>query len=282
MADLDQALLRRACDRAAAGYDAADFFCAEVRERLLESLDLMALQPQSILDLGCGTGAAAVELKRRYTDALVVGLDWSANMLQQARRKSTDPLVCADSHRLPLLSDSVDMVVSSLMLPGCADPQLVFTEACRVLRNPGLLLFTTLGPDSLLQLRRAWAEVDAYPHVHEFADMHNIGDALVRAGFRDPVVNTEMITINYARLDRLVEDLRAIAATNLSAARRRGLTSPRLWAQLVARLDAARGASGKLPIQVEVVTGQAWVGDPGIGVPMEGGEARFPVSRLRY
>ncbi len=279
---LDQLLLRRACDRVAANYDAADFFCAEIRDRLLDCLSFMALQPQRILDLGSGTGAAGVELRARYPDALVIGLDWSENMLRQALAKQAALPVCADSHRLPFATGSMDMVFSNLMLPGCADPQTVFTEAHRVLRNPGLLLFTTLGPDSLLELRRAWAAVEPFPHVHNFADMHNVGDALVRAGFRDPVMDTEIVTINYGGLERLVADLRALAATNLSSLRRRGLTPPAVWQQFAAQLEGVRNAAGKLPIQLEVVTGQAWVGDPSIGVPMEDGEARFPLSRLKY
>jgi malonyl-CoA O-methyltransferase len=282
MHTLDRLLLRRACDRIAATYDAADFFCAEVRQRLLECLGYMALKPERILDLGSGTGAAGVELARLYPAALIIGLDWSEAMLRQASGKQSAAPLCADGHRLPLATGSIDIVVSNLLLPGAADPQQIFTEVHRVLRNPGLFLFTTLGPDSLAELRQAWAAIDSYPHVHEFADMHNVGDALVRAGFSDPVMDTETITINYGGLDRLVADLRAVAATNISSARRRGLTPPLLWQQFAATLEAGRTAAGKLPARLEVVTGQAWVAAPGIGVPMEDGEARFPVSRLRY
>jgi len=282
MHTLDQSLLRRACDRIAPAYDAADFLCAEVRDRLLDCLGYMAVKPDHVLDLGCGTGSAVSQLSRYYPDALIVGLDWSESMLRQASEKNPVAAVCADGHRLPLAAGTVDMVVSNLMLPGAADPQVIFAEVHRVLRNPGLFLFTTLGPDSLAELRRAWAGIDSYQHVHEFADMHNVGDALVRAGFSDPVLDKETITINYGDLDRLVADLRAVAATNVSTARRRGLTPPRLWQQFAAALEAARTGAGKLPVQLEVVTGQAWVGAPGIGVPMEDGEAHFPVSRLRY
>jgi malonyl-CoA O-methyltransferase len=282
MSALDQLLLRRTSDRIAGHYDAVDFFCADVRSRLLDCLGFMALEPNRILDLGCGTGAATGELHTRYPDALIIGLDWSENMLQQLAGTTSALPICADSHRLPLATGSMDMVISNLMLPGCADPRTVFMEAHRVLRNPGLLLFTTLGPDSLLELRRAWAAIDTSPHVHEFADMHNVGDALVRAGFRDPVMDTEIVTVNYGTLDRLVADLRAIGATNVSSLRRRGLTPPALWRQFEVQMEATRNAVGKLPVRVEVVTGQAWVGDPGIGVPMEDGEARFPLSRLKY
>jgi malonyl-CoA O-methyltransferase len=117
--------------------------------------------------------------------------------------------------------------------------------------------------------------------VHLFADMHNTGDELVRAGFHDPVMDTETITINYASLDRLIADLRAVAATNCSAGRRRGLTPPGLWRRFAVELEQTRTSAGKLPTRAEVETGQAWSGAPGIGVPMENGEARFPLSRLK-
>jgi malonyl-CoA O-methyltransferase len=279
MHELDQQQLRRACDRAAAGYDAGDVVAATIRARLLERFELFTLQPQCILDLGCGTGAAAEELQRRYPDALIINLDWSEAMLRQARGRVAATL-CADSHQLPLADASVDIVVSNMMLPGCRDPEGVFAEARRVLRNPGLLLFTTLGPDSLSELRRAWATVDPHSHVQVFPDMHNVGDALAKAGFREPVMDVEMLTVNYTAIRTLVDDLRAVAATNFSRNRLRGLTTPRRWQQLVTAMDTGRNPAGKLPVSVEIVTGQAWTGAPDIGVSMENGVASFPADRI--
>lgn len=280
MHELDQTQLRQACDQVASTYDAADFFCAEIRARLFERLDFVTLQPHSLLDLGAGTAASASQLRTRFTDALVIELDWSEAMLAGTDR--TSARFCADSHRLPLADASIDIIVSNLMLPGCAAPEIVFSEARRVLRNPGLFLFSTLGPDTLKEIRRAWSRVDNAPHVHTFADMHNIGDALVKAGFREPVMDVETLTVTYAENDKLFADLRAVAGTNFSRERRRGLTSPRQWARFINELDTARDSAGRLAVSLEVVTGQAWTGNPDIGVPLEDGEARFPLSRLRY
>lgn len=280
MHELDQTQLRRANDRIAPRYDEADFFCAEVRSRLFERLDFMSLQPDKVLDLGAGTGALASELRARYPAALTIELDWSEAMLTTGNRSNAG--LCADGHRLPLADGSIDIIVSNLMLPGCAAPETVFSEARRVLRNPGLFLFSTLGPDSLKELRRAWSQVDDAPHVHSFADMHNIGDALVKAGFREPVMDVEKLTITYAEVSKLVTDLRAVAATNFLRARRRGLTSPRYWARFISALNATKDATGRLPVSLEVVTGQAWTGNPDIGVPLQDGEAHFPLSQLKY
>lgn len=280
MPDLNPHQLRRACDRVAPGYDAADFLCAEVRQRLLDRLDLVSIEPLHILDLGCGTGAATQMLNQRYPQAQVTGLDWSEKMLAIARAGGTS-VVCADSHELPCPDASFDLVVSNLMLPACSDYERIFCEVRRVLRTPGLFLFSTLGPDSLKEIRRAWAKVDRYPHVHDHDDMHLLGDAVVRAGFREPVMDVEMLTIRYGETDAMIRDLRAMAATNFSQRRRRGLTTPGNWNRAITALESGRDTDGKLPFTAEVITGQAWTGDPGIGVPLEDGEARFPLSQLR-
>ena len=280
MHEIDQQQLKRANDRIAATFDATDFFCAEARSRLLERLELVTLEPQVIVDLGAGTGAVSRELQTRYPGAAVIALDWSPRMLSMAAAGNA-LRVCADSHHIPLADSSADIVVSNMMLPGCADPQQIFAEAQRVLRSPGLFLFNTLGPDTLRTLQRAWAQVDDAPHVHVFADMHNVGDTLIHAGFREPVMDVEHVHINYRDLSRLFADLRAIAATNRLQNRRRGLTTPRLWQRMLAAADELRNEDGAFPVQAELVTGQAWTGAPSPGVQMSGGEAHFPVSRLR-
>ncbi|HJP04179.1 MAG: malonyl-[acyl-carrier protein] O-methyltransferase BioC [Chromatiales bacterium] len=276
---LNQQQLRTAQGKVAAGYDAADFFCAEIRARLLERLGLISLVPQTVLELGAGTGAAAAEIRHIYPETALIQLDWSFPMLRSAAG-ITGSLVCADGHRLPLTDRSVDMALSNMMLPYCADPERVFHETRRVLKAPGLFLFSTLGPDSLRELRRAWAKVDDHVHVHEFADMHNIGDALIKAGFSEPVMDVEMLTVTYTDIGRLVADLRGTAATNFCQQRSRGLTTPARWQQMRRELEASRDTEGRWNLSLEVIYGQAWAGEPGTGISMEDGEARFPLSRL--
>lgn len=281
MQDLDQAQLRSAVARLAARAGAAgdDFFTVETRSRLLERLPLMRLEPDTIVDLGGGAGAAGPPLAALYPQAQVLNLDWSLPAL--ALGADATLRCCADAQQLPLADHSVDLVFANLLLPGCADPARVFSEARRVLRAPGLFLFNTLGPDTLKQIRKAWASVDRHPRVHEFADMHNIGDALVQAGFREPVMDVEQLTINYSNIGTLVADLRALAATNRHPLRARGLMSRPRWEAFLAALDAGRNPAGRFPISAELITGQAWTAPPGTGVSMSDGEARFPLEQLR-
>lgn len=278
MYELDQQQLRRAQAKVARGYDDADFFCAEIRARLLERLGLFGLTPDTVLELGAGTGSAATRLKDIYPDAALIQLDWSLPMLHEADGGN---LVCADGHHLPLADQCIDMVLSNMMLPCCAEPEQVFLETRRVLKTPGLFLFSTLGPDTLKELRNAWAKVDRNVHVHTFADMHNIGDALVKTGFREPVMDVESLTVTYANVTSLVADLRGIAATNHSRDRSRGLTTPARWRRMLDGLEASRDEDGRWQVSLEVIYGQAWTGEAEVGVALEDGEARFPLSRLR-
>ena len=280
MHELDQQALQRAQSAAAAGYSDADFFCAEANTRLLERLELFSLTPARVLELGAGTDGAAAGLAQIYPTAQLVQIDSCLTMLATSG-KNQDGRVCADGQRLPLSDASFDIVFSNMMLPGCADPEQIFREVHRALRPPGVFLFSTLGPDSLKELRRAWTGVDNFTHVHEFADMHNIGDALVQAGFTEPVMDVELLTVTYADLNGLIRDLRGIAATNFSRNRNPGLTTPARWQLMQDRLEHSRNSAGRLEVTLEIVTGQAWAAEASRGVQMADGEAHFPVSRLR-
>ncbi len=270
--------LRAANDAIAAKFNAADFFCAEVRNRLAERFELFTLEPAVIVDLGAATGLAREPLKQRFPAAQVIELDLSLNMLRQLGPAPRDT-VCADAHRLPFADASVDMVFANLLLPGSLAPEQLFAEVRRVLKHPGLFLFSSLGPDTLREIRKAWQTVDQHDHVHQFADMHNVGDALVKAGFADPVLDVEMLTINYRDIDKLVNDLRAVAGTNRWPTRSPGLTSPRRWQRFTEALQ--RDSDNRFSVSFEVVCGQAWAGVPARGVQLEDGVASFPVSRLR-
>jgi malonyl-CoA O-methyltransferase len=257
---LDQPAVRRAFDRAAPTYDAAAVLQAEVREVLMQRLELTALTPRLIVDAGAGTGHASRALKRRYPRARVIALDSSPGMLRIAARRRSwfRPIdaVCADAHRLPLADGGVDLILSNFMLPSC-DPDRVFAEFRRVLAPQGFLTFTSLGPDTLRELRAAWGETDAAIHVHRFIDMHDLGDALVRAGFAAPVLDVERYTLNYAAVGGLLSDLKSTGARNSAAGRRRGLTGTHRFRAMQAAYETFRG-NGVLPATCEVVFGQAW------------------------
>jgi malonyl-CoA O-methyltransferase len=257
---LDPAWVRRSFDRAAATFDASAVLHAEVRGNLLTRLDLTDLAPRVIVDAGAGTGHASRALARRYPKSRVIALDSSLGMLRAAKRQRSwrRPFarVCAAAELLPLADGSIDLILSNLMLQWC-DPELVFGEFRRVLAPQGLLSFTTLGPDTLRELRAAWQAVDSHSHVQAFIDMHDLGDALVRAGFAAPVLDVERFTLAYADLRRLGADLKAAGSRNATVGRLRGLTGPRKLAALERAYEAYRH-EGRLPATYEVVFGQAW------------------------
>jgi len=260
--------LRRSFDRAGPGYDTAAVLHAEVRGILLQRLDLTALEPRVVLDAGAGTAQASRALKRRYPRARVLALDCSLGMLRAARQPRfwgrRFDRVCADAHRLPFADAGVDLILSNLMMPWC-DPDVVFAEFRRVLAPRGFLSFSSLGPDTLRELRAAWARVDTCSRVVQLLDMHDLGDALVRAGFAAPVLDVERYTLTYAELRGLMADLKAVGARHGvvggvgdvgGAGRPRGSSRGR-WAALRAAYEAYR-TDGRLPATCEVVFGQAW------------------------
>lgn len=253
--------MRRSFDRAAKTYDAAAVLHAEVRENLLARLQLTTLNPGVVLDAGAGTGHAARALKRRYPKAQVVALDSSRRMLQEAARRQSwlRPFarVCADAGLLPLADASVDLIVSNLMLQWC-DPDAVFAEFRRVLAPHGLLSFSAFGPDTLRELRTAWDQVDSHSHVHHFIDMHDLGDALVRAGFASPVLDVERYVLKYLTVRKVAEDLKATGAHNATTGRAKGLTGARKFAAMQAAYENFR-QDGRLPATYEVVFAHAWV-----------------------
>ncbi len=259
---LDSRLVRRAFDRASATFDANAAVHAELRNRLLERLDVVKLQPRVVLDLGAGTGHATRSLQDRYRSAYVLAADISVPMLQQARKQQRwfkrFGRVACDAHLLSLKNDSVDLVFSNLMLQWCADPDRVFDELARVLRPDGLITFTALGPDTLRELRAAW-DGDGHVHVHRFIDMHDLGDALVRAGFADPVMDTERLTVTYRNLDALLTELKLSGSTNLAQGRPRSLRTTRVHRRARERYENAR-TDNALPVTLEVVYGHAWAG----------------------
>jgi malonyl-CoA O-methyltransferase len=172
-------------------------------------------------------------------------------------RSDAPGFVCADAERLPLRNASVDLVWSNLALQWLTDPRHALAEFHRVLRVDGLASFTTFGPDTLRELRAAFAEVDGRTHVSRFLDMHDVGDVLVHCGFADPVMDMEKITVTYADATALMRDLKAIGANNATAGRPRGLTGRAHFSRVTAALDRMR-RDGRLPVTFEVIYGHAW------------------------
>lgn len=266
--DLDKRLVRAAFDHAAPSYDAHAVLQREITDRMLARLDYIKHAPTLLLDAGAGTGYGSAQLRARYPDAHLLALDLAESMLQIARpkpslwqrlsRAAPFDAVCADIDRLPLKTSSVDMVWSSLALQWCNDLNVSFGEFYRVLAPGGLLMFATFGPDTLKELRQAFASVDGYSHVNRFVDMHDIGDVLVSAGFATPVMDMEYITLTYDDIKPLMQELKAIGAHNVTAGRNQGLMGRTRWQALEAAYEKFR-QEGRLPATYEVIYGHAWV-----------------------
>jgi malonyl-CoA O-methyltransferase len=270
---------RRAFDRARQ-FESACFIHDEARSRLIARLDVVRLVPAVAVDLGCATGRGAAALAARYPAALVLGVDSSLGMLRAAAASAGEAVcvVGGDAAALPLRAGSVDLVLANLVLPWCR-PERLFAEAARVLTDGGALLFATLGPDSLQEVRAAFAAVDDRIHVHAAFDMHDLGDLALAAGLADPVLDVDRIDVTYADVQGLVGDLRAVGSVNVAGGRRRTLTGRRRWGRFVERLP--RGADGRLAVTVELILGQAWGRGP-VARPKAGSsEIRVPVERIR-
>lgn len=284
-AGLDARHVRHAFGRAAATYEAHAVLQAEVGARLLERLDGDALAPARVLDVGSGPGRGTAALSSRFPDAHVVALDLALPMLHAAALHAGDPRAFArvggDAQALPFADGGFDVVHSNLCLQWCDDPGLAIAEFARVLKPGGLLLFSTFGPATLHELRTAFAAADATPHVGRFVDMHDIGDALLTTGFRDPVLERDDFTLTYVDALTLMRELRAIGATNADAKRQRTLTGKAHLKSVVDAYEAFR-SEGVLPATYEVVYAQAFAPAPGQPRRTPGGEiASFPIERLR-
>jgi malonyl-CoA O-methyltransferase len=283
---LDPRHIRRAFARAARNYDAHAVLQAEVGSRLRERAELLQRPPRRVLDVGAGTGIGSVALRERFAHAEVVALDLAAPMLHVARARSGSQRIDAvlgDAHALPFADGTFDLLHANLCLQWCDEPPRVLREFRRVVEPGGMILFSTFGPDTLMELRVAFAEVDGEPHVSRFADMHVIGDALVAQGFRDPVLERDEFVLTYADVATLMRDLRAIGATNADTGRRRSLTGKRRLAQATEAYDAFRDPDGRLPATYEVIYVQAIA--PPVGQPQRGADgddiAAFPIEGLR-
>jgi malonyl-CoA O-methyltransferase len=272
---IDKTRARASFGRAANTYDAAAILQKQVREEMLNRLDLVKLNPKVVLDAGCGTGAASVALQNKFKGAQVVSMDFALPMLQKTQQNSKNlglinafknlfnpqaqHLLCADIEHLPLANATVNLIWSNLAIQWCNDLDQVFQEFHRVLQPESLLMFSTFGPDTLKELRAA-TQTENKVSVSRFIDMHDIGDALVRAGFSAPVLDVERFTLTYDDVKSVMKDLKSIGAHNATEGRARGLQGRGFFNKLASAYEKFRQSDGKLPATFEVVYGHAWRG----------------------
>ena len=282
---LDKNSIRSSFDRAASSYDHHAVLQREIESRLLERLEFQRHEPSVILDLGCGTGSASRTLAGQYPQAGVIALDWAPAMLAKVG-VCQNPVgglntLCADMHSLPLAARSTDLVFSSLALQWSYDIPAVFREFRRIMKTDGMLVFTCFGPDTLHELKQAWRAVDDLPHVNDYPDMHDIGDELLAAGFREPVMDAERVTLEYPDVMSLMRELKGIGAHNVASQRLHGLTGKTSLKKMLQAYEPFRRGN-RYPASYEVIYGTAFA--PRDGQPFktaEGDVATFSVDALR-
>ena len=266
----DKSKVARSFAAAASQYDDVAVLQRQTADELLDRLSLMKIRPGTILDLGVGTGRNLSLLQKRYPDARLIAMDIAPDMLQQAQKRYRHDLglkrwwpgqnklqlIAGDAESLPLVDNSVDLVFANLALQWC-EPQLSFREIQRVLKPEGLLMFTSLGPDTLTELRQAWAAVDPYPHVNLFFDMHDVGDAMTASGLSDCVLDVEPYRLTYPTPMAMMRDLKLLGARNMNEGRRRGLTGKNIMTSVVSEYETFR-QDDLIPASYEVVFGHGW------------------------
>lgn len=264
---IDKARVRASFNRAANTYDAAAVLQKQVREEMLSRLDLIKISPQTILDAGCGTGGGSFALQKRFKKSQLFSLDLAFNMLQKTEAQrpyiqkfsqkifGKNTLICADIENLPIADARMNLLWSNLAIQWCNDLDKSFAEVMRVLQPDGLFIFSTFGPDTLKELRAATSNGNT--HVSRFIDMHDIGDALTRAGFNAPVLDVEHYTLTYDNVKSVMLDLKSIGAHNATNGRGRGLAGKGFLSNLAAEYEQFR-TNGKLPATFEVIYGHAW------------------------
>lgn len=289
---------RKAQQRARAqGLQADDGVFEAISSQLIERLPLLLLEPNQILDLGCRDGQQFSALKTLYPKASVSGL----RLGDEAGLDATDSkrvgwldritafgqsqghssshshgkkIVTGNPHLLPFENEQFDLVISNCCLPFCQNPGQVFAEVSRVLKTGGAFMFSSLGPDTLLEYRQLWAKVDDYPHVFGLIDMHDLGDAMLAAGLADPVLDRDNLQLEYPSVAALENELQVFGLVNSAYGRRKGLLTPKMASQV-------RGETSRFTVGLELVHGHAWKAELNPRRNSSVDEFAFPVNNLK-
>lgn len=282
---LSKHLVARSFGLAAGQYQEVNHLQQAIAHALLERLEMIKISPRRVLDLGSGPGTSSSLLAKQFRRATIVEMDISLPMLKQARKLaprffSRRQHLCADADRIALSDSSVEMVFSNLMLQWCNSLDRVLSEVRRVLQDNGLFIFSSFGPDTLVELRKSWQEADAEVHVNAFLDMHDIGDALISAGMENPVMECEWLTVNYDTVFDLMRDLKKLGAHNINSGRRKTLTGKQRLQAMVSAYEKYR-VGGKLPASYEVIYGHAWMPASTRARRIDGQTHVFPVASLK-
>ena len=245
--------------RAAESYDGAAAFQRKIADRMLARLSDKVpanISPAHVLDVGCGTGYLSAGVRNLLPHTRLTALDLAPGMLAYAQehRPVADRWVCGDAESLPLPENSVDLVVSNLAYQWCEQPELWGAELHRVLKNGGVGVFSTFGPNTLTELHASWKEVDDFVHVNQFIAIEKLQEQLSAVGLHCELV-VEKHQLHYSDLKSLMRELKAIGAHNINSGRNEGLTSRKRLRKLIDAYEKFRNSDGQLPASYEVVYG---------------------------
>ena len=240
---------KMALDKIASSFEKSAFLHKEVAERLLERLDLMNIKPQFILDAGCGTGYCTRVLTKKYKKSTITGIDFSKGMLNQAKSSNSFfnkvDYQHADIYQLPFANNYFDLVFSNLTMQWIMEPKKALLELNRVLKPGGILIFSSLGLDTLMELKQSWLRVDQNIHVNHFFDMQQIGDQVYSSNFENTVMDRDIITMTYQTMVGLMKDIKAVGANNFNSRRDKNLFGKTRFQQLKAEYEKLLDSKSK-------------------------------------
>ncbi len=254
--------VKAAFAKAAISYNDSAVVQKEILVRLVEKLQVLQTSTvDTLLDVGSGTGLASELLRENYGSECYYAIDFASPMLAWAKshyKADYQYAVCGDVEMLPFRDESLDVVFSASTFQWCNDVGSAFQECKRILKEEGLLIFSSFGPETLRELRQCFARVDSHPHVSTFIDMQSLGDGLLANGYDSPVMESEIITVEYSDPMQLLRDLRATGATNHIENRARGLMTRQHLNMVLKEYRKHRLPNGKYPASYEVLYGHGW------------------------
>lgn len=249
--------ITRHFSRAALYYDQHSFIQQEIGQRLLERCQWLKVKPQRILNIGSATGQFTNALQSLFPKAYIIGLDRAFSMCEVAAQKYLNPLfVCADMEILPFRSQSFDCIISNCTLEWSRALPLILFECKRILKKEGVLLFTTVGPDTLFELAHSTYKMDGQSHVNAFLDMHHVGDMLLQSGLEDPVIDKEVLTVTYSDIPALLQDIKKSGSDHLFQSLKVPFKKGVGLQQLIQQYEPFKRPQG-YPVTIEIIYGYA-------------------------